>query len=66
MPARNERLQTSASHSNFFSRSFVFSRDIPSLICRFCIFVVRNAAYAPCSVTPAWPPKVKPTGGWTS
>jgi hypothetical protein len=42
-----------------FLRCLVFTRDILSLICRFCIFVVRNVALRSCSVTGARcrPPK---------
>jgi hypothetical protein len=38
-----------------FLRGFV-SREILSLICRFCIFVVRNVAVRSPGVIPAWPP----------
>src|SRR5258706_15205389 len=39
------------------SRRATDARDILSLICRFCIFVVRNVALSSCSVMPAWPPR---------
>ncbi len=47
------------------SRLATDARDILSLICRLCIFVVRSVCFKLMQRDTRLASKVKPTGGWT-